>query len=281
MRARTFFLLTTLTLLAGCAASPERGEQATVSPAVGSKVAVMIDFDRSSRTVWIGNAFMHENIKTAEQPGWDLLNKLGKPLLQSLARDRRGYDIRPIAGLGLVIKRRVEGGTAEGYITLPRAMTNPTMLAFASPPLESNLRQVFGVEYDALKSAGYQYLVLLRQLPQVADPDSKAGSDRRILNSYGYYLKCDRTYQTCEAPRALLRGRVELIDLARMRYVGGYGFGINVPLPLDQGTEGAASPAAMQLIDAHLQTLSLEILDFLKARGLLGEERQQAPGVAI
>lgn len=240
----------------------------------------MVDFDKSSQSIWIGNAFMHENIKTAEKPGWQLDEKLGKPLLASLSEDHRNYETRVVAGLGLVIKRRLQGGTTEGYITLPRAMTNPTMLTFANPSLESNLQEVFGIEYQALKGAGYQYLVLLRQLPMVADETSKDGADRRILNSYGYYLKCDRTYQACDAPRALLRGQVELVDLSQMRYVGGYGFTMNVPVPLDQGTDGAASPEAMKLIDAHLHTLSLEIQTFLKAKGLLGESVERAARVA-
>lgn len=93
---------------------------------------------------------------------------------------------------------------------------------------------------------------------------------------YGYYLKCDRTYEACETPRALLRGQVELVDLTQMRYVGGYGFTMNVPVPLDQGTDGAASPEAMKLIDAHLQTLSLEIQAFLKAKGLLDEKAERS-----
>lgn len=279
MQARTSSPLMALAFLAGCSSTPERISQ-PVSPSVGSKVAVMVDFDKNSQAVWIGNAFMHENIKTAEKPGWQLDEKLGKPLLASLADDPRNYETRSIAGLGLVIQRRLQGGTAEGYITLPRAMTNPTMLAFANPSLESNLQQAFGIEYHALKGAGYQYLVLLRQLPMVADETSNDGSDRRILNSYGYYLKCDRTYEACEAPRALLRGQVELVDLSQMRYVGGYGFTMNVPVPLDQDTDGATGPEAMKLIDAHLNTLSLEIQAFLKAKGLLAENVERAVTVS-
>lgn len=281
MLARNLLTLSALVmLLAGCSSSASRAPQ-TVSPPVGSKVALMVDFDQHSHTVWIGNAFMHENIKTAKQPGWNLVDKLGKPLLSSLASDAGRYQVRPIAGLGLAMKRQLQGGTVEGYITLPRAMTNPTMLAFASPSLEDNLRQAFGLEYDALKAAGYQYLVLLRQLPMVADEDSKEGSDRRILNTYGYYLKCDRTYQECEVPRALLRGQVELVDLSRMQYVGAYGFSMNVPVPLDAGEDGASSPEAMRLIDAHLQTLSLEIQMFLKEKGLLSEGDKQGAALSI
>ncbi|PNF81046.1 hypothetical protein CXK92_12665 [Stutzerimonas stutzeri] len=266
---RFFGVLSLISLLAACQSTPPL----TVKPDSRSRVAVMIDFDEQSRTVWIGNGFAHENIKSAPQPGWQLDEVLGEALMERLAADNHDYELRKFAGLGLVMRRRTHGGSTEGFITLPRAMTNPSIVAFAKPDLESNLKELFGLEYQALREVGTDYLVLLRQLPLVADPNSKDGSDRRILNSYGYYLKCDRTYAACEVPRALLRGVVEIVDLRQMRYVGGYGFFRNIPMPLDHNGSGEVSPEARALIDAHLKTLSLEIEQFLSNKGILGSRK--------
>jgi len=269
-------LISMICLLAACQSTPA---PLTVAPEPRSRVAVMIDFDEQSRTTWIGNGFAHENIKSTPQPGWQLNEVLGGTLMERLAADGHDYQLRKFAGLGLVIRRRLQGGSTEGFITLPRAMTNPSIVAFAKPDLESNLNEVFGLEYRALKEVGADYLVLLRQLPLIADPSSKDGSDRRVLNSYGYYLKCDRTYAECEVPRALLRGVVEIIDLRQMRYVGSYGFFRNIPMPLDHNGSGEVSPEARALIDAHLKTLSHEIEQFLSNKGLLGPRKPMTQGI--
>ena len=269
---RLISIISLICLLAPCQ-SNSGTEMAEIEPESRSRIAVMVDFDKQSQTVWIGNGFAHENIKTADQPGWQVDEALGDALKERLAADSHDYQLRDFAGLGLSLRRRMQGGAMEGYITLPRAMTNPSMLAFARPDLESNLDELFGIEYLALKALGTDYLVLLRQLPLVADPNSKAGSDRRILNSYGYYLKCDRTYAECEPPRALLRGLVEVVDLRQMRYLGAYGFFMNIPMPLDHNGSGEVSPQARALINAHLKTLSLEIEQFLTNKGLLGPRK--------
>lgn len=274
--ARLFSVISLVCLLAACQ-SHSATQTVHVEPELRSRIAVMVDFDKQSQTVWIGNGFAHENIKATAQPGWQVEEALGNALKERLAADGHEYQIRDFAGLGLSLRRRIQGGTTEGYITLPRAMTNPSMLAFAKPDLESNLDELLGIEYRALKALGTDYLVLLRQLPLVADPNSKAGSDRRIINSYGYYLKCDRTYAECEPPRALLLGLVEVVDLRQMRYLGAYGFFMNIPMALDHNGSGEVSPQARALIDAHLKTLSLEIEQFLINKGLLGSRNPKVP----
>ena len=276
--ARFFGVLSVICLLAACQSTPA---PLTVTPDARSRVAVMIDFDEQSRTVWIGKGFAHENVKSAPQPGWQLDEVLGGALMERLAADNHDYELRKFDGLELVMRRSIQGGSTEGFITLPRAMTNPSIVAFAKPDLESNLKGVFGSEYQALREVGTDYLVLLRQLPLVADPYSKDTSDRRILNSYGYYLKCDRTYAECEVPRALVRGVVEIVDLRQMRYVGGYGFFRNIPMPLDRNSGGEVSPEARALIDAHLKTLSLEIEQFLSNKGILGSRKPSGQVVGI
>lgn len=274
---RLFGLLSFVCVLAGCQSHSGAGPK--IEPEQRSLIGVMVDFDKKSQAIWIGNGFAHENIKATDQPGWQLDKKLGRALKERLAADSHAYQLQDFAGLGLSQRRRTHGGTIEGYITLPRAMTNPSMLAFARPELESNLNELFGIEYRALKALGTDYLVLLRQLPLVADPDSKAGSDRRILNSYGYYFKCDRTYAECEPPRALLRGLVEVIDLKQMRYLGAHGFFMNIPMALDHKGSGEVSPEAQALIDAHLKTLSIEIEQFVLDKGLLGPRMSKTPGI--
>ncbi len=260
-------------VLGGC----QSGRQALeiTRPSPGDRIAVLFEFDEHSHTTWVGDAYLSESVRTAKARGWDLDGKVAAPVVARLRDDRNGYQVRQIASTQLAQRRQQQGHTPQGFASLPRVFTNQGLFAFSKGSLEAHLQDALGDDYAALLAEGADYLVVVRQLPVVANAQSRDGSDRRIMNSYGYFLKCDRSYRACEAPRALLRAQVELIDLRSQRYVGLHPLSINFTVPAGSASDGE-DELATALIDAQLRSMSAQIDRFLRSTRLLSARQAQS-----
>lgn len=266
---KIFLLVTIFGSLYGCQSNNNTNYP---PPKENSKIAIIIDFDETCLSTKIGNSFMHKNIKTEKQKGWDLENKLGKTLLTKLQNDPHNYEIKEFSGLALTIKRRLQGGSIVGYTELPLALSE---FGFGSPfrdsktVLKENLENSLGIEYELLKQQGFDYLIAVRQLPIVPNESSHDIEDRSILNNYGFYSKCDKDLTFCEETRGLLRANVDVIDLKRLDRRGSIAIGVDIPMPANHFTEGKPNALADQAIDKKINYLNTAINNSFYNWGLL------------